>query len=201
MSKGKLRRIHIHWTGGTHRTNAIEREAYHILIEGDGREVLGVHRPEANIDLSDGKPYAAHTGGANTGAIGVALCAMHGAVERPFQPGHTPITAAQVTALATTVATLCESYDIPVRPNTVLTHAEVQKTLGVRQRNKWDITWLPHMDGPGDPHAVGDFLRGLIADQLRDEPTGFAPDDAVHLYDDTTLQLAMDLFANNPPEA
>jgi len=48
----------------------------------------------------------------------------------------------------------------------VLTHAEVQPTLGVRQRGKWDITWLPGMEAPGDPIDVGDVLRAKISAAL-----------------------------------
>ena len=57
-------------------------------------------------------------------------------------------------------------YGIPITRATVLTHAEVQPTLGVRQRGKWDITWLPGMSAPGDPIDLGDVLRARISAAL-----------------------------------
>lgn len=111
-------------------------------------------------------PYAAHTRGLNTGSIGVALDAMAGAIEAPFEAGPYPITPAQVDALADQVADLAETYDIPVSPYSVLTHAEVQPNLGVWQRRKCDITWLPGMAAPGPARAVGDTLRARIAAAL-----------------------------------
>lgn len=157
-----MKRIIMHWTGSTHKANAIDRRHYHLLIEGDGTVVPGDLAPEANESTADGQ-YAAHTRSLNTGSIGVALCAMHGAKERPFHAGNYPITEAQLGALADVCADLCATYRIPVDRRTVLTHAEVQPTLGVAQRGKWDVTWVPGMDAPGDPVAVGDVLRASIS--------------------------------------
>lgn len=60
------------------------------------------------------------------------------------------------------VAALCCRYSIPVTRETVLSHAEVQPTLKVAQKGKWDIAWIPGMAAPGDPVAVGDELRRRI---------------------------------------
>jgi hypothetical protein len=119
--------------------------------------------------------YAAHTLNCNTGSIGVAVAAMAGAVERPFNPGKAPITPAQVEGLVKLVRDLCRGYGIPVTRETVLSHAEVQPTLGIKQRGKWDIAWLPGMDAPGDPVKVGDHLRGLIAAAAPPKPPASAP--------------------------
>ena len=168
-------RIILHWTAGTHRANATDRRHYHYIIEGDGTVIEGQFPPEANArgPLISGR-YAAHTASLNTGSIGVALAAMHGARERPFDPGAHPITPAQIEALARLCADLCRRYDIAVTRRTVLTHAEVQPTLGVRQAAKWDVAWLPGMAGPGDPIEVGDRLRLRIGDAL-DPPARPAP--------------------------
>ena len=161
-----MNRIVIHWTGGTHQPNATDLAAYHRVIAGNGGVMTGNHPIEANRVLrnpSDARTYAAHTARLNTGSIGVALAAMHGAVERPFTAGQFPITEAQVAALVRLCSELCREYGIPVTRETVLTHAEVQPTLGVPQRAKWDITWVPGMSAPGDPVEVGDQLRARIA--------------------------------------
>jgi len=160
-----LHRIHIHWTAGAYGDIAMERRAYHLLILHNGRAVMGDLAPESNADCRDGS-YAAHTRAANSGAIGVSLDAMGGAVESPFNPGKYPITWPQLNRMAVEVANLCDTYDIPVSRYSVLTHAEIQPTLGIRQRWKWDITWLPDMDKPGDPIAVGDRIRDMIRKEM-----------------------------------
>lgn len=160
-----MKRIILHWTGGTHSVSDLDRQHYHFIIDGEGNVHDGIHPVRANEDTSDGD-YAAHTRHCNTGSIGVAVAAMHRAKEHPFTPGKYPITDAQVDALALVCSQLCRAFHIPVTRTTVLTHAEVQPTLGIVQRGKWDITWLPGMQGVEAPVAVGDRLRGLIKAKL-----------------------------------
>lgn len=155
-----MKRIIWHWTAGTHTVSKVDRKHYHFIIAGDGTVVHGDLPPEANLSTKDGD-YAAHTLNANTGAIGIAVAAMAGARERPFGAGRFPITTQQVNALARLTADLCQRYRIPVTRETVLSHAEVQPTLGIPQRGKWDITWLPGMAGPEDAIKTGDWLRSM----------------------------------------
>lgn len=162
-----MQRIILHWTAGRHTPGSLEREHYHFIVAGDGSVVAGTLPPESNARIVSGRPYAAHTRGANTGSIGVAVAAMVGAVERPFKTGNHPITPAQVQALVRLVADLCRRYKIPVTRQTVLSHAEVQPTLGIAQRGKWDISWIPPMAAPGNPVEVGDRLRTLIQAELK----------------------------------
>ncbi len=159
---GKLKRIHLHWTAGGYMPSSLDLSHYHFVVDGDGREHAGNMPPEANIDCQDGQ-YMAHTLGANTGAIGIAMCCMAGAEESPFRWGTAPMNAVQVDAICALAARLAVKYGIPCRAETILTHAEVEKTLGVKQRGKWDITVLPGMIGPSDARDVGDNLRGKIA--------------------------------------
>jgi N-acetyl-anhydromuramyl-L-alanine amidase AmpD len=161
-----LHRIHWHWTAGLHRPNDLERAHYHFMIDRDGRIHHGKHPPEANARIV-GSAYAAHTASANTGAIGVALCGMAGARERPFSPGSHPITELQIDALVEFTAQLCQTYGIHVARRTVLSHAEVQPTLGIAQKAKWDIAWLPGMLAPGDPVQIGDELRLRVMEAMR----------------------------------
>ena len=88
---------------------------------------------------------------------------MVGAVERPFRAGPEPITPAQINALVLLTRELALKYKIPVTRETILSHAEVQPTLKIAQRGKWDIAWLPGMAAPGDPVKVGDKLRAMVA--------------------------------------
>jgi N-acetyl-anhydromuramyl-L-alanine amidase AmpD len=160
-----LHRIHMHWTAGAYGDNALERKSYHILVLEDGRKIYGDLKPESNANTSDGS-YVAHTRMANQGAIGVSLDAMAFAKEIPFDAGKYPITRIQLKSMVQEVADLCETYDIPVSRWSTLTHAEIQPTLGIRQRNKWDIKWIPGMDRPGDPIEVGDMIRDMIRKEL-----------------------------------
>jgi len=157
-----LQRIVMHWSAGTHKVSALDRQHYHFIVGGDGQVVPGIHAPEANIRPVKGK-YAAHTLSLNTGSIGVALAAMAGAQERPFNAGQAPITAVQLEKFVHLIAALSCKYNIPVTREAILSHAEVQPTLKVKQKGKWDIAWIPGMVAPGNPVLVGDELRRRIA--------------------------------------
>ncbi len=153
-----LKGIVMHWTAGGAKVSVLDRQHYHFIVQQDGTIVKGDYAPEDNISIGDGR-YAAHTLSANTGRIGVSMCGMMGAVERPFQPGKSPLNWLQIEVFCGLIADLCIRFGIPVTRQSVLTHAEVQPTLGIQQRGKWDITWLPGMAAPGDPVAVGERLR------------------------------------------
>lgn len=160
-----MKRIIWHWTAGGHRASGLDRSHYHYMFEGDGTEVKGQYQPEANLDTST--PYAAHTRGCNTGSIGLAVCGMLGAKSHPtFSPGRAAMTEASIAAMIRKTADLCEKYGIEVTRQTVLSHAEVQPTLGIKQNGKWDISWLPGMAHPIDPVAVGDELRARVNEEL-----------------------------------
>ena len=155
-----MKRVIMHWSAGAHTPSDLDKEHYHKIIDGAGKVHDGRFPIKANKGPIKGK-YAAHTLKCNTDSIGVAVAAMAGAQERPFVAGAHPITPAQVTALVRLCRELAAEYGIPVTRQTILSHAEVQPTLGIQQRGKWDIAWLPGMDKPGDPVKVGDHLRGV----------------------------------------
>lgn len=166
MPEAVMSRVHVHWTAGTYLANSTDRQHYHILIEADGLLIRGVPSIDLNQSpLRDG--YAAHTLNANGGAIGVTACAMRGAVEKPFNAGDYPMTQAQWDKMVVVVADLCWRYDIPVTPRTVLSHAEVQGTLGIKQRGKWDIAALPFDPTfPKTAPAVGGRLRAAVRAEM-----------------------------------
>lgn len=173
----KMERVITHWTVGRHKANDFEREHYHFLVEESGSIVRGVRSIKDNVSTADGV-YAAHTLGANSGSIGVALCGMIGTVEKPFVPGTEPVTKAQYFQLARVVGELCTAYKIAVSPTTVLGHGEVQANLGIRQRGKWDPMILPwDRENHGDfstgerPYAeVGNYFRTLVRRAIGGEP-------------------------------
>ncbi len=162
MPPGRLERVICHWTAGQHRASALDRSHYHILIEADGGLVRGDCAISAN-GIGGTGPRASHTLNCNTGSIGVSLCCMAGAKEQPFEPGKAPMTPEQWAKLAQVVADLCRRYDIPVTPKTVLSHAEVQANLGIKQRGKWDISRLAFDPSINGAKACGDLLRASVA--------------------------------------
>ena len=160
-----LTRLIYHWTAGTHKASDLDKQHYHFIIEGDGTVVPGVYKPEDNASTKDGK-YAAHTLNCNAGSIGVSLACMAGALEVPFTSGKYPMTKAQWDAGVKLGAELCKRYRIEVTPQTVLSHAEVQGTLRIKQRGKWDYTrlsWAPDVRGATN---CGNLLRNSIEKEL-----------------------------------
>lgn len=140
-----MNKIVIHWTAGTTQPNNVDFQHYHYLINGDGLKVEGKYKPEDNENCNDGK-YAAHTGGGNTGAIGVALCGMLGYVSKK-NVGKYPIRQVQCEATFKLVAELCKKYRIAISPDTVMTHYEFgRKHPKTSSAGKIDITWLPYSE-------------------------------------------------------
>jgi hypothetical protein len=172
MPRCRMKRIILHWTAGGYKSSGEDRVHYHLLIEGDGHLVRGEHTIADNVRTSDDN-YAAHVARLNAGSIGVTACCMFGAMETPFHPGRYPLNAQQVEVMATVAADLCEQYEIPVTPETVLGHGEVQSVLGVPQRGKWDPMVLP-FDLSRARHDVGDRFRQKVSERLGTRPT--APD-------------------------
>ena len=86
---GPMKRIIWHWTAGTNKATAEDKEHYHFIIEGMARSSPETSHLEANLAPKKAN-YAAHTLNCNTGSIGISLAAMAGAVERPFSHGRFP---------------------------------------------------------------------------------------------------------------
>lgn len=155
-----MKRIIIHWTAGTYQPNTTDYEHYHYLINGQGLIIEGKYKPEDNLNCNDGK-YAAHTGGGNTGSIGVACCGMAGYKDR-LNVGQYPLTAPQIESMFNYVAKLCKKYNLDITSDTVMTHYEFgKKNPKTTSAGKIDITYLPsyHWVKSED---VGEFIRGKV---------------------------------------
>jgi N-acetyl-anhydromuramyl-L-alanine amidase AmpD len=164
LPEARMKRVICHWTAGTYTPSALDKEHYHFLISGLGEVVRGLHPITDNeaIGSKSQDEYAAHTRGCNTGSIGISMCGGAGSTEMPYNPGAFPITERQWQALAEATAALCRAYGIPVTDKTVLTHAEVQQNLGIRQNGKWDIARLSFGKGLTSAKACGDDLRARV---------------------------------------
>ena len=159
-----LKRITIHWTGGGNQASAYERTRYHFLCEGDGTVVEGDKPPEANL-APLGPDYVRHCGEFNSDNIGVGICGMMGAREKPFYAGLDQITAKGINAAVGVAADLCETYKIKVTRRTVFLHSEVRPRWG-RGKYKWDVNFWPGMKKPGDPVEMGDRFRLMVKTEL-----------------------------------
>lgn len=155
-----LKRIIIHWTAGRCYPTDFEKKYYHYLIDKDGNITTGVYKPEDNEDCADGN-YAAHTGGGNTGSVGVSFCGMYGFVSDSVC-GYYPITRKQFEAGMNLVAQLCKKYNIPVSAKTVLTHYEFgQANPKTSSFGKIDIVYLPPYPWV-KKRDIGSFIRSKV---------------------------------------
>lgn len=158
-----LKRIHWHWTGGSYEVTGFETSHYNDVHDYLGNRHAGLAPAEDQAHYSySRKVGVSHTFKANTGAIGQAIDCMGGATEngRVCDPGKYPPTWEGINSMLERSAEYCKMYDIYVSPWTTLTHAEVQPTLGIRQKWKWDIRVLP--DDPTkllDAIKAGNILR------------------------------------------
>ena len=153
-----MKRIIIHWTGGTNQPNRTDYEHYHFIINKDGFMIEGKYAPEDNENCKDCK-YAHHTGNGNTGSIGIAVCGMAGFDEKNKHTIY-PLTQIQCERLFCEVAKLCEKYSIPITPETVLTHYEFNAQHNIKT-GKIDIIYL-HPYPNLKKKDIGNFIRNKI---------------------------------------
>ena len=155
-----MKRIIIHWSAGGYYPTDYEKEHYHFLIDKDGVVHSGKFKPQDNEICRVGR-YAAHTGGGNTGSIGVALCGMAG-FKNKNSTGNFPILKKQFESTMAFCAELCQKYNIPITPQTVMTHYEFglnnPKTTSA---GKIDIIYLPLY-----PWVVKDEIGSFIRTKI-----------------------------------
>lgn len=153
-----MKRIIIHWTAGTNQPCNTDYEHYHFLINGGGLVVKGKYKPEDN-EVCRVSGYAAHTGGGNTGSIGIAMCGMYIKNGEHLKDSKYPLTKVQVERCFKLIAELAKKYNIPITADTVMTHYE----FGLRHpnttsRGKIDITYLSpysHLKS----NEIGNYFR------------------------------------------
>jgi N-acetyl-anhydromuramyl-L-alanine amidase AmpD len=164
MPACRMDRIICHWTAGGYKASEFDRGHYHLLVEADGNLRRGIPSIAANARGSTIRPRAEHTRNCNTGSIGLSLCCMREATERDYGPS--PMTAIQFERMCEVIAILSNRYGIPITPQTVLSHAEVQQTLGIQQRGKIDFIMLPFAPEIRGAINVGNHMRDRARDYL-----------------------------------
>jgi len=155
-----MKKIIIHWTAGFGMPTAHELECYHYLIDTLGKLHQGKFKPEDNLNCEDNK-YAHHTGGGNTGSIGVSMCGMVG-FQSSSHIGSCPITKVQFEACMKLCAELAKKYDIKITPDTIMTHYEFgQKHPDTTSYGKIDIIFIPPYSWLSKDDC-GSFIRSKI---------------------------------------
>lgn len=155
-----MKRIIVHWTAGTYFPNNTDLEHYHFLIDKNGKVYNGKYKPEDNENCSDGK-YARHTGGGNTGSIGIALCGMYGFKDKN-NTGKYPVNKIQCETAFQLIAELCKNYKIKTSSDTVMTHYEFgMKNPQTSSCGKIDIIFLPPYPDIKQ-EEIGNFIRNSV---------------------------------------
>ena len=143
--------IVLHWTAGNYRPCSEDLKHYHYLVDVDGNIISGKYEPKDNLNCTDGK-YAAHTGGSNTGRIGIAVCCRKDEKTLP--------TRKQIEAMCNFAAKLCSIYGL--NPNDCITHAEFGKNHPTTSSyGKIDINSIPYANIFGI-ESTGKYLRNKI---------------------------------------
>ena len=155
-----MKRIILHWTAGKYIPNECDLLHYHYVIDSNGLIYSGKYRVTDNEICKPGR-YAMHTGGGNTGSIGVAMSAMYG-FKSPMCIGDYPITKKQLERTFRFCAELLNKYNIILTPTTLLTHYEFgQKHPKTSSFGKIDITYLPPYPEVTKDEA-GSFIRSKV---------------------------------------
>lgn len=155
-----MKRIIIHWTAGGYYPTEYEKEHYHYLVDKDGKVHNGKFKPEDNEICKAGR-YAAHTGGGNTGSIGVALCGMAGFKSQSCI-GNFPIVKKQFESAMELCALLVKKYSLDITPQTVMTHYEFGvKNPKTTSAGKIDIIYIPPYSWVAK-NETGSFIRSKI---------------------------------------
>ena len=139
--------IVLHWTAGNYFPCLQDIQAYHFVIDKNGKIYEGKYKPEDNLNCKDGI-YAHHCGGGNTGRIGISLCCR--------KDLNTPPVSEQIETMCKLAAELCLKYKIPVAK--CITHAEFTT-------KKIDINSIPYLKLEG-VKACSDYLRERIQSYL-----------------------------------
>ncbi len=130
------------------------------MIDKNGKIYNGKYKPEDNENCSDSE-YARHTGGGNTGAIGISFCGMYN-FRNSNSIGNYPLTQIQLEAGFNLCAKLCKKYNIPITKDTVMTHYEFGKTHPkTTSYGKIDIVYLPPYSWVAKDD-IGAFIRSKV---------------------------------------
>jgi hypothetical protein len=166
---GRIERIYTHWSAHDYESVF---PAYHfcVAMKADG-EIVVVNTHDVRENMRDvykapDEPYAAHTRGRNSFALGISVMAMEKATPEDF--GSYPLTPALIDGLCLVGARLAERYGVPIDADHVMSHAEAALRdgyFGTAPEERWDIARLAPDQTPLQSQEaidVGERLRSAM---------------------------------------
>ncbi len=169
LPDGRIERMYTHWSAHDYRSVF---PAYHFCVATtDAGDIVVVNTHDItenmrNVYEAPDEPYAAHTRGRNSFALGISIMAMEGATPHDF--GAYPLTEPLVDALCRVAATLARTYDIPIHADRIMSHCEAalhDGYFGTQSDQRWDIARLCADVRPlerRDAIETGDELRARM---------------------------------------
>ncbi len=174
LPDGRIEHIYTHWSA--HDYHSVF-PAYHFCVALDeGGEIVVVNTHDVRENMRDvyddpDAPYAAHTRGRNSHALGISIMGMQGA--KPDDFGAYPLTEPLIDALCLVGARLASRYGVPIDAEHVMSHAEAavhDGYFGNVENGRWDIARLkadPRPLVPQDAADVGEELRRRMRGHLK----------------------------------
>ncbi len=166
LPQGRIDRIYTHWSAHDYRSVF---PAYHFCVAtADDLELVVVNTHDVrenmrNVYDAPEAPYAAHTRGRNSFALGISIMAMEGAKPEDF--GAYPLTEPLIDALCLVGAKLAKVYNVSIDADHIMSHAEAalhDGYFGTAPEERWDIARLRAESRPLVPQDaidVGEELR------------------------------------------
>ncbi|HEX8805737.1 MAG TPA: hypothetical protein VF741_02265 [Candidatus Aquilonibacter sp.] len=170
---GPIDHIYTHWSAHDY---ASVYPAYHFCVVQRASGILVVNTHDVrenmrNVYEDPDAPYAAHTRGRNSYALGISMMAMEGATPPDF--GKYPLTDELINGLCVVGARLAAFYNVPIDADHIMSHAECgvrEGYFGTADNQRWDIARLAASDKPlveQDALDVGEELRARMRAVLR----------------------------------
>jgi hypothetical protein len=169
LPEGRIERIYTHWSAHDYRSVF---PAYHFCVAtNDGGEIVVVNTHDVrenmrNVYDAPDDPYAAHTRGRNSFALGISIMAMEGS--KPDDFGAYPLTEPLIDGLCLVGARLAKYYNVSIDADHIMSHAEAalhDGYFGTKPEERWDIARLRPEKRPLVPQDgtdAGEELRSRM---------------------------------------
>jgi hypothetical protein len=173
LPQGRITNIYTHWSAHDYQS---VYPAYHFCVATTASgEIVIVNTHDVRENMREvyndpDLPYAAHTRGRNSFAIGISIMAMQDA--RPDDFGKYPLTSQLIDGLCLLGARLAKFYDVPIDAEHIMSHAEAalhDGYFGTEPEQRWDIARLREDSRPLEPRdaiVTGDEMRAKMREFL-----------------------------------
>ena len=167
-------RIILCWTSTGYEFEGLSKARYHFAVDNKANIHRGKYTVDDNTEIvereKEPSEYAKFVRGLNENSISVAMTGMVNITPKIESPGLVktdyPITRIQFDTFCILVNHLRNIYGIPLNYRTILSRAEIEETLKIKQSKRLDISLLPFYDTTNfaiyDPVYVGNKIRNKI---------------------------------------